>query len=282
MKTELMINSIIETKHILNLLQNEKRLDGRKLFQYRDIQVQTNIIKKADGSARVRLGKSMVYAGVKAELGAPFPDTPDKGVLIVNIELSPIASPFFESGPPTKESIELARVVDRTIRESEVIDVDKLCVIPGQKVWLVFVDIYALADDGNMIYTATLGAMAALATAKLPKMIPDPENKEKLIKSEEKEPLPIKTFATSMTFSKIGNKMLLDPLLDEEKVEDARFTVGISEESFISAMQKGLVGTFTTDELFKLIEVGQTQAIERIKSLKQIIKNGGNWPSEGL
>ena len=72
MKTELMINSIIETKHILNLLQNEKRLDGRKLFQYRDIQVQTNIIKKADGSARVRLGKSMVYAGVKAELGAPF------------------------------------------------------------------------------------------------------------------------------------------------------------------------------------------------------------------
>ncbi|MFW9929929.1 MAG: hypothetical protein ACFFD1_11100, partial [Candidatus Thorarchaeota archaeon] len=122
MKTENLVASIIESKHTEMLLGKSQRLDKRDLLDYRNIKIQTNILKKAEGSAKVKLGKTLIYAGVKAELGTPFSDTPNEGVLIVNIELSPIASPYFESGPPTKESIELARVVDRTIRESKVID----------------------------------------------------------------------------------------------------------------------------------------------------------------
>ena len=158
MKTEKMIVGIIEKKHLVSLLQNDKRLDERHLLESRSMNIETNILRKANGSAKVQLGKTTVYAGVKAELGTPFPDTPNKGVLIVNIELSPIASPHFESGPPSKEAIELARVCDRALRESKVLDLDKLCVVPGEKVWIVFVDIYTIVDDGNLLDCSSVAA----------------------------------------------------------------------------------------------------------------------------
>jgi exosome complex component RRP42 len=72
-------------------------------------------------------------AGIKMDIGEPYPDEPDSGVMTTAAELIPMASPDFESGPPDEESIELARVVDRGIRESKIIDVDKLCVVPSEK-----------------------------------------------------------------------------------------------------------------------------------------------------
>ncbi|MHA1984084.1 MAG: exosome complex protein Rrp42 [Candidatus Hodarchaeales archaeon] len=280
MKTDNLLPSIIESKHTDMLLNRNQRIDGRDFLQSRNLNIGTNMLKKAEGSAKIKLGNSLVYAGVKAEVGTPFSDTPNEGVLIVNIEMSPIASPYFESGPPSKESIELARIVDRTIRESKVIDTKKLCVKPGEKVFIVFVDIYILADDGNLIDTACAGAMAALATAKIPKMIPDPKDKEKFIKSDEFEPLPINTWAISSTFSKIGTKIVLDPLLDEEKIENTRLTVGINEDGIVTALQKGLIGTFTSDEILRLIDVAIERGKERISEMKEIVKNGGNWPPE--
>jgi exosome complex component RRP42 len=70
-------------------------------------------VKNAEGSAEVRLGKTLAIAGVKTSIGTPFADTPDMGVMIVNAEFLPIASPTFEPGPPDENAIELARVIDR-------------------------------------------------------------------------------------------------------------------------------------------------------------------------
>jgi exosome complex component RRP42 len=280
MKNDNLIPSIIESKHTEMLLKRDQRLDGRDLFQTRDLSIGLNMLNKAEGSAKVKIGNTMIYAGVKAELGTPFSDTPEEGVLIVNIELSPIASPFFESGPPTKESIELARVVDRTIRESKVIDVSKLCVKSGEKVWILFVDIYVLGDDGNLIDAACMGAMSALATAKIPKMIPDSENEGKFVKSGESIPVPINTWATSSTFAKIGSKIVLDPLLDEEKIEDARFTVGINQDGIVTALQKGLIGTYSPEEILNLIDVAIERGKIKINEMKKLVEEGGNWSSD--
>jgi exosome complex component RRP42 len=69
--------------------------------------VEQGIIEKAEGSARVLLGKTEVMAGVKIETGEPFPDTPNEGVLTVNAELVPLASPTFEPGRQTKTLLNL-------------------------------------------------------------------------------------------------------------------------------------------------------------------------------
>lgn len=156
------IMSEIKRDHILKLLADGVREDGRGVTDVREISIETNCIESADGSARVRIGKTEVIAGVKIIPGTPFQDTPNIGVLTTGAELIPMAHSTFESGPPGEDAIELARVVDRGIRESGMVDVEKLCIVPGEEVWMCFVDIYALDYDGNLFDAANLAAVCAL------------------------------------------------------------------------------------------------------------------------
>ena len=123
----------IKKDFILKLAKDGKRADDRSFDDFRDIKIDTNIVSKAEASAKVTIGNTQVIAGIKMTLGDPYPDTPDSGVMITAAELIPMASPDFESGPPREKAIELARVVDRGIRESEIIEVEKLCIVPGKK-----------------------------------------------------------------------------------------------------------------------------------------------------
>src|SRR4030042_5809514 len=152
----------VKQKQIAQLIDKEKRVDGRKPNEYREIKVEQGIIERAEGSARVRLGKTEIVVGVKVEMGEPFSDTPNEGVLTVNADFVPLASPDFEAGPPDETSIALARIVDRGIKESKAIDTGKLCVEPGKKVFVVFVDIYVLNHDGNLIDASALAEMPDL------------------------------------------------------------------------------------------------------------------------
>ena len=118
-------NYVVETirkAQLAQLLADGKRMDERRLDQTRELKIETGLIQKANGSARVTLGNTQVIAGVKIATGIPFPDTPDKGILMVNAEILPMASPYAEPGPPSEEAIELARVVDRGVRESQMVD----------------------------------------------------------------------------------------------------------------------------------------------------------------
>ena len=132
------IVSRVKQKRIAQLLAKGKRIDGRGLTDYREIQIETGLIERAEGSARVKLGKTEVLVGIKVETGEPYSDAPNEGVLAVNAELVPLASPTFEPGPPDENAIELARVVDRGIRESKAIALEELCLIPGKKVFIIF------------------------------------------------------------------------------------------------------------------------------------------------
>ena len=116
----------------------------------RPLEIELGIIGKADGSSRVRLGNSEVVAGVKVETGEPFEGLENKGALILQAEVLPTASPHIEPGPPDEETIELARVVDRGVRESEMVDLDKLALIPGKVVYTIFVDCSIINYDGNL------------------------------------------------------------------------------------------------------------------------------------
>ena len=108
--------------YIASLLEKDERMDGRKLDEFRKpVKVELNISKNAEGSAKVTMGKTEVIVGVKIDVGEPFLDSPDRGVLITGAELLPMSSPDFESGPPDAQTTELARIVDSGIRESNFI-----------------------------------------------------------------------------------------------------------------------------------------------------------------
>jgi exosome complex component RRP42 len=254
----------VKQKQIAQLIAKGKRLDNRGLTDYREIKVEQGLIERAEGSARVLLGKTEVLAGTKIEIGQPFPDTPNEGVLTVNAEFVPLASPAFEPGPPDENSIELARIVDRGIRESKTIDVEKLCIEPGKKVFIIFVDVYVLNHDGNLIDASALAALAALLNTKMFNY--EIEEGEVKIKSGH-TPLSMRKHPITVTFAKINDKLVVDPWLEEEQVMDARISIAIDDDSNICAMQKGGSGYLTPKQVLEAANIAKEKAEEIRKKL---------------
>lgn len=249
----------LEQKTVVDMVSKGKRMDERGIESYRPLQIQVGLIEKANGSAQVNLGKSKVLVGVKVETGEPFPDTPDEGVLTVNAELVPLASPSFEPGPPSEEAIELARVVDRGIRESKAVDVKSLVIQKGKKVQVVYVDVYVLDHDGNLIDTAAMAALSALATAKVAKL--EMKGDEVVVKGGH-HALPLNNYPVAVTFGKVDKTLLVDPSLGEERVMSARLTVTIDKNGNVCAMQKGGQYGFTVEELKRAVKLAVEKAAE--------------------
>ena len=255
----------ITKKKISELLKEGKRLDGRKPFQTRDIQIETNVSNNAEGSARVRIGKTEVIAGIKMATQTPYPDQKDEGTMTPSLELSPICGERYAMGPPKINAIEMARVIDRGLRESGLIDWKKLCIKEGEKVWSISVDIYCINDDGSVLDAGALAALAALKIAKFP--VYDEEAEAVQFGEFTDTPLPINNNELlSLTFYKVGDSLILDPNRNEEDAAEARVTLALAkynDEVIISAMQKGGMTSVTADELLEI--VGQSE-----KSYKEI------------
>src|SRR3989338_5155635 len=207
---------IVNKDTISELAKQQKRLDGRTLTEYRQpIVITTGISWTAEGSAKVQIGNTVVMAGVKMAIEKPYNDTSEEGGIMVNAELLPLSSPEYESGPPGKKAIELARVIDRGIREAKAIDLKKLCITAGEKAWFVTIDIITINDAGNLFDAAGLAAMAALKSARFP--VVDTETGAIDYKTKTKERLPIIKEPLPVTVNKISGQFLVDPTSEEEQ-----------------------------------------------------------------
>ncbi len=251
----------VKGDYVRQLAAKGMRQDKRKMDEYRPIKVTPNFIPHALGSSYVELGKTKVIAGVSMAVGTPYPDTPASGTLMTGAEFAPIASPLFESGPPRPAAIELARVVDRGVRESKTIDFDKLCITEGEAVWMVMLDLHVIDYDGNLFDSSSLAAISALLNARIPKY-----EDGKIIREETSGKLPVSKKPVECTFAKVGDVLMLDPTLAEEQGMDARLTVATTEKS-ICAMQKGGSGSFSLDEVEGLID----QAFKKGKALRKLL-----------
>jgi exosome complex component RRP42 len=259
-KKSIVVETVRRTE-LMELLAEERRLDGRGLHDYREIEIETNVVQKAEGSAKVRIGNTEVIAGVKVQTGEPFPDTPDKGLLVVNAEVLPLASPYAEPGPPDEEAIELARVVDRGIRESQMIDVSKLVLVEGKHVYAVFADVSVLNVDGNLFDATSYAVVSALLTTRMTKYrVAGGDNH--LEKTDERVPLPIRTTPVSITIGRIGDLLVVDPTSEEEAVMDARITLTTDSEGHLCAGQKGEPGSFTTEQIMEAANLSLSKGRE--------------------
>lgn len=250
-------------QHVIEALNQGLRFDRRKIDEYREIKVEYGVSKSAEGSARVKIGDTEVMVGIKLEVGTPYPDTPDEGTIIVGAELIPLSNPEFELGPPGIQAIELARVVDRGIRESKALDFKKLCIKAGEKVWLVLIDIIPINDSGNLFDASTLAALAALRDTKFPFF-----DGEKIdYKKKTKEKLELKKMPLSVTVIKIGDNCLVDPSTDEEKVLDSRLTVASIEDGTLCALQKGGDMPINDEDIDKMVDI----ALDKAKELRKCL-----------
>ncbi|RLG00903.1 MAG: RNA-binding protein [Candidatus Wolframiiraptor sp.] len=247
---------------IYNLLLQDKRIDGRHPKSLRSITIQTDLIAKADGSALVTMGGTKILTGIKVEVGSPFSDRPDEGIFTVNAELLPLASTSFEPGPPDERGVELARVVDRSLREGKALDLKKLCLVEGEKVYVLFIDIYVLDYDGNYFDPALISALAALATLKIPKY--EVVNGE-VKKTGETFRLELTSLPFTVMMGILGEKFLVDPQIEEEKVLDVSLIIGTDEKGNIVSIQKNTSGPIPVNLLDTILDT----AVEKTEEIRK-------------
>ena len=263
----------LQKDKIKEYLKEDKRLDGRSSKDYREIVVEKGISPSAASSVRVKLGKTEVYAGVHLAIMAPYPDSPNVGTFMTSAELHPMASQQFDIGRPGITAIELARVIDRGIRESGFIDFKKLCICEGEKVWQVFVDIIAINDDGNLLDVAGLAALIALGNAKMP--IYDKEkNATEHGFSEESIPLCKESMSFNITLHKIGDKIVADVSKEEEVISDFRLSIAVGDnngEPRITAMQKGKAGIISADDMQNILKLVEDKWSELFPKVKEYV-----------
>lgn len=261
----------LRKQQMWDAISKGKRLDGRNLDDIRPLEIELDIIKKANGSAKVKLGNSEVIAGVKIETGEPFEGLENKGALIVSAEVLPTASPYIEPGPPDEETVELARVVDRGIRESEMIDLDKLVLVPGKIVYTIFVDCSIINADGNLFDATSYAVVSALASSKIPVF----EMQDgKVVNTGNSQDPPVTTIPVSITAIRIGEAVILDPTSEEEACMNARITITTNSNGDYTAIQKGSTGAFTVEQIKKAAETARIKGEEVRAKLQELTRAG--------
>ena len=244
--------------HLAELAAEDQRHDGRGRFVGRDTELEINCLPHAEGSAKVRMGDTIVYAGVKFQIMTPYPDRPNQGGLMCSAEVRPVAGRNWEPGPPSPQSIELGRVVDRGIRESGCINTEDLCLIPGEKAWQVILDLFAVSDDGNLFDAFALAGIAALKSAVIP---------AERFGIGEDQPLDVAKTPVMCSYHKVGGRFVYDADKREELGGDERIHITLGDDDHVHSLQKGLKGIFTAAEFAEIMD----QARSRCAELRDLI-----------
>jgi len=267
---------MLRVKEAKKLIRDNRRANGRGFLEYREITIKTNVIEKAYGSAYVSIGDTIAIAGIHFDIGTPFPDSPNEGILISEGEVLPTASFYVEPGPPTEEEIELSRIVDRGIRSSGMIDLSKMVVVPGEKVLKLFIDFNILNDDGNLVDAASLAAVAALLTTRYPnpEEVVDVNNAQELSQVK-RIPLPVRDVPITVTTAVVEGKYLVDPCLPEEAAADAILTITHTRNDEVCAMQL-LSGELDYNQFFDILDI----ALEKSREIRRMLLSRVGWSDD--
>lgn len=164
------------------------RLDKRTLTDSRLLSIQPG---NRLGQVMVRLGDTKVYCSVSADIVVPPADRPFEGIIQVFTEIFPGAhSPDASSQDLDITRLSVQRLLERSIKTSRAVDCESLCILPGQKIWSVRVDVHVLDDDGCVGDAALIAAISALYAFKRP-VVEVVDGHVKVYSEFERHPVPL-------------------------------------------------------------------------------------------
>ncbi|GAA6001171.1 hypothetical protein JCM10207_007443 [Rhodosporidiobolus poonsookiae] len=259
--------SLNESAFVHAALAKGLRLDHRAPFELREVQ-----LRFADESGWVEcaLGRTRVLAQVSAEVVKPLPDRPYEGFLTLHTEISPMASAAYEAGRQSEDEVLMTRLLEKALRRSNAVDREALCIVAGQKVWSIRVDIHFLDDEGNLLDCASIAAITALRHFRKPDVTVVGE--EVTIHSmDERVPVPLAIHHSPMclTFAFFGEESLavLDPTHLESQLCTGTLTLTLNAQSEICVLSKQGGAPLAADDVMRAVTIG----VERVRELEEMV-----------
>ncbi|XP_077983852.1 exosome complex component RRP45-like isoform X2 [Glandiceps talaboti] len=265
--------SNIEKDFVLNCIRNGKRLDGRQPYDIRHVKVSFG---KDRGCCEVQLGDTRVLCQVSCEIVEPRQNRPTEGGIYFNVELSPMASPTFEVGRQSEFAVEITRLLERTVRDSRAIDTESLCIIAGEKVWEIRVDVHVLNHDGNIIDCVSMAAISGLSHFRRPDVSVVGEEVQ-VHSAEDKDPVPLSVhhLPVSVTFTYFdqGKFLLVDPTHLEERVMDGNMIITMNVHREICAVQMSGDMLLVKDQILRCTQIAVVKVSELVDVIKKALEN---------
>ena len=215
----------------------KKRFDGRKIDELRPMEAKTGVVKRADGSAMFKIGKTVAIAAVYGprELHPKFLQNPETGILRCNYNMMAFSGSGERVRPgPSRRSKEISMVTEKALRA--VLDLRKF----PNAVIDVFIELIQ-TDAGTRCAGITAAAMA-LADAGIP----------------------MKDLVSAVAVGVIDGSVVADVNKEEEDYEGGMGDIPIAilpRTGEVTLLQ--LDGEISTEELKKAVELG-------VKSCQQI------------
>mgnify|MGYP000041195445 CR=1 FL=1 len=225
------------------------RPDGRKPDQLREMNAQSGVVKRADGSAMFQSGKTIAYAAVYGprSLHPRFLQNPEKGVLRCHYNMMSFSGSGDRVRPgPNRRSKEISMIIEKTFAPVIQLEQYPNCVID------IFIELLQ-TDAGTRCAGITAAAMA-LADAGIP----------------------MKDLIASVAVGLVNGEVVADLSYEEEAIEG---TVDIPVAYMPRTKELTLLqldGAISKENLKKALELGQkacaTISALQTKALKEQYK----------
>lgn len=254
-----------EQEFVVRLLRSsKKRVDGRRLEQMRDVNIQYG---ESYGHVEVTLGNTRLVVRISAEATKPFEDRPYEGMFLITTDISAMASPMFENNRQSDEEAHIARLIEKAIRRSNALDLESLCISSGRSCWLIRADVQYLNYDGGLVDATCIGVIAGLLHFKRPDTSIDGE-KTIIYSMDERTPVGLSVLhvpicVTFSVFSGSENSYGDDDGNNNDKEDD-------DEES-----QPDLILVDATAQEEAVRDCAITFTMNKSKDLCQLSKPGG-------
>lgn len=245
------------------LIKSAIRLDGRSESQHRPL----NISFGPDyGCCLASIGNSKVLSQISANIAEPRLTRPSEGVINIRVDLSMLGSSSYDTSRNSDECVQLSRLLHKGIRDAHCIDLESLCIISGEKVWHIQVDVAILNHEGNLIETASIATLAALAHFRRPEV--GVEDGNVIVHSfDTREPISFTMlhfpFLMKFAFFKEATISFVDPSEDEERFCDGYLIVGANIFREITLLHIAGKSLISKDQIMKQCNyaIGQTKVL---------------------
>ncbi|XP_068905513.1 exosome complex component RRP42 [Tenebrio molitor] len=265
-----------EKTFVLHGVEENFRIDGREREDYRPMELETNIVAHAFGSARLRLANTDVLVAVKLEVDAPFPEKPREGKLEFFVDCSANATPDFEGRGGEDLAVEISNCLASAYKSPQVFDLTKLCILKGHKCWKIFVDILLLECGGNLYDAVSIAVKTALWDTRIPlvrSVTVDGSNIDMDVSDElhDCQKLDVSGAPIMVTVCKIGEQCIVDPNVAEEQCSVGAVVIAVSRDKFSTVLQTGS-GSLHPQTLLESLQMGQKVAHRLSEALSETLE----------
>jgi len=235
-----------------------ERKDGRKVDELRKVNFVKDFTKYAEGSVLIECGNTKVICNATVEEKVPpFKKDSGEGWVTAEYSMLPRATATRSSRDISKlkqnqRSVEIQRLIGRALRAA--VDFKLL----GERT--ITIDCDVIQADGGTRTASITGGFAALAIAC-----------KRLVESGVLEQNPIKTSVSAISVGIVDGVPMLDLCYEEDSRADVDMNIIMTGEgNFVEVQGTGENGTFSMEELVKLVDLAR-KGNEELKEMQNSI-----------